>query len=260
MADTLTQDFPNVQVTHVYDKGLPGFAAKMTVEDAAAMAHSDMVDYIEQDGKVKAYVDSWGLDRIDQRDMPLDYTFSPFADGSGVHAYIIDTGIRTTHSDFGGRAIWGTNTSGDGINADCDGHGTHVAGTVGGTNYGVAKAVTLVAVKVLDCDGYGSYAGVINGVNWVAGHANGKKATANLSLGGPVSEALNTAVNNLHQGGVPTVVAAGNDMDDACLYSPASADKALTIGSTDDWDWTSWFSNQGKCVDMFAPGSSITAP
>ena len=181
--DTLVSWNPNIQVTATYNLAINGFSAKMTVEEAEAMANSDLVSYIEQDGMVYAdQLDTWALDRIDQRDLPLDSTYSPFGRGSGVTAYILDSGIRITHEEFdGGRASWGINTSGDGRDEDCNGHGTHVAGTVAGKKYGVANAANVVAVKVLNCGGGGTYSGVINGVEWVMNNAK-KPATANMSL------------------------------------------------------------------------------
>jgi len=202
---------------------------------------------------------TWGLDRSDQRDLPLNGEYGVSGDGSGVTAYIIDTGVLTTHEEFGNRASFGINTSGDGNNADCNGHGTHVAGTVGGTVYGVAKNVNIVAVKVLACSGSGSTAGVIEGINWVKNDAVGKKATANMSLGGGSSSAMNAAVKALHDSGVVTVVAAGNSNANACNFSPAGEVAVITVGSTTITDARSGFSNYGSCLDIFAPGSDITS-
>jgi len=210
---------------------------------------------------------TWGIDRIDQRNLPLSNSYGVSGVGSGVVAYIIDTGIQTEHNEFKdesgsrNRARWGINTTGDGNNRDCNGHGTHVAGTVGGLVYGVAKDVELVAVKVLGCGGSGSYAGVIEGIEWVMNDAaaKGKPATANLSLGGGASQAVDTAVKNLHDSGVVTVVAAGNSDTDACRASPAREPAVITVGSTTNSDRRSSFSNYGTCVDIFAPGSSVTS-
>jgi subtilisin family serine protease len=197
------------------------------------------------------------LDRIDQRDLPLNTTYNYNNTGADVRAYIIDTGIRTTHNEFGGRATWGTNTAG-GPDDDCHGHGTHVAGTVGGSTYGVAKGVSLVAVKVLNCAGSGTTTGVISGINWVA--ANGiEPAVANMSLGGGASTALDNAVNNAVASGITFAVAAGNSSADACNYSPARAGNAITVGATTSTDARASYSNFGGCVDIFAPGSGITS-
>jgi len=211
----------------------------MTEEAAREFTRDKRVDFVEQNLKATTAgtkdPKSWGLDRIDERDMPLDKCYAPMADrdGSGVHAYIIDTGIRTSHDQFkGGRARWGTNTI-DGRNEDCDGHGTHVAGTVGGRTYGVATNVNLVAVKVLDCNGDGSTSSVLQGIDWVQGDASGKKATANISIGfGAKVASVNLAVKNLVESGVPTAVAAGNDNKNACDESPASESTAITVGAT----------------------------
>ncbi len=257
--DVLTSSNPNVQVKHVYRSTLKGFAAKMTLEEAEAMADSDEIDFIEQDGERRALPsDIWGIDRVDQRDLPLDDSYSTSSDGSGVTAYIIDTGIRLDHEEFEGRATWGTNTAKDNKDEDCDGHGTHVAGTVGGKKYGVAKKVSLVAVKVLTCNGTGSVSGVIAGYDWIRQNAKGP-STANASLGGFKSNAENKAIAKLHNSGVVTVVAAGNDNGDACDASPASAAAVLTVAASDHRDRRASFSNWGSCIDIFAPGKSITS-
>jgi len=208
----------------------------------------------------------WGLDRISEDGISLDGRFVfTSTSGAGVDAYIVDTGIHIKHSDFGGRAKWGANFA-DSTNDDCNGHGTHVAGTVGGNVYGVAKKVSLIAVKVLDCDGSGTNAGVISGINYVATTAKGTKrpSVANMSLGGGKSTALNNAVAAAITGGVTFAVAAGNDNQDACNYSPASVSTAIStgattvdsVGGTAD-DVRSTFSNFGSCVHIFAPGQLI---
>ncbi len=248
---------PDVIVQSVYSKVFSGFAVSMTPEDAEVMAESDDVDYISPNGVVTLNSATWGLDRVDQRDMPLDGSFTAPNDGSGVTAYIIDTGIYTDHNEFGGRATWGVNFADD-RNEDCDGHGTHVAGTVGGKEYGVAKNVDLVAVKVFDCSGFGSGISVINAMEWVMNYAK-KPATVNLSLGAGYYKPMNTAATALHESGIPTVVAAGNEENDACDYSPASAKKVITVGATNDSDERAWFSNYGGCVNIFAPGYDITS-
>ncbi|MEU4066764.1 S8 family serine peptidase, partial [Streptomyces wedmorensis] len=201
---------------------------------------------------------SWGLDRIDQAALPLDSSYKYPTLASNVHAYVIDTGIRTTHTDFGGRASWGINTTGDGVDEDCQGHGTHVAGTVGGSQYGVAKGVKLVAVKVLNCSGSGTTAGVIAGIDWVTANAV-KPAVANMSLGGTMSAAMNDAVARSTAAGITHAVAAGNENSDACGVSPASAPSAITVGATTSSDARASYSNWGSCLDIFAPGSVITS-
>lgn len=249
-------------ITGTYSSAIHGFVAMGMSRDAAmTLAQDDRVEMVEQDRIVTlADVESWGLDRIDDPDLPLNNRYDPaFGNrGESVTAYIIDTGIMTSHEDFGGRATHGFNIAG-GINSDCHGHGTHVAGTVGGTKYGVANKVDLVGVKVLNCQGAGSNAGVIAGINWVMQNAR-KPATANLSLGSGKSTLVNAAIKKLVDSGVTTVVAAGNSNANACNYSPASEFSAITVGSTTMTDSRSSFSNWGSCVDIFAPGSSITAP
>ncbi|GIJ28897.1 hypothetical protein Vqi01_40590 [Micromonospora qiuiae] len=248
-------------IADVYSAALTGFAAKMTESQARRLAADPAVAYVEQDQILTVQATqsnpTWGLDRIDQRNRPLSNSFTYPNTASNVRAYIIDTGIRTTHNDFGGRATWGTNTV-DSNNTDCNGHGTHVAGTVGGNTYGVAKQVRLVAVKVLNCSGSGSTTGVINGVNWVTANAV-KPAVANMSLGGGASTALDNAVANSINSGITYALAAGNSNANACNTSPARTPAALTVGSTTSTDARSSFSNYGTCLDLFAPGSSITA-
>ncbi len=256
-------DPQGVQVQQVYGAALNGFAAKLSTQNLARLQADKRVKYIEQDARMHMTATqsgaTWGLDRVDQRNLPLSGTYTYDYTGSGIKAYIIDTGIRTSHSQFGGRAVWGTNTTGDGQNTDCQGHGTHVAGTVGGSTYGVAKSVTLVAVKVLDCSGSGTNSGVIAGVNWAVSNKGTGKAAANMSLGGGFSQAVNDAVNTAASKNLVMVVAAGNENQNACNVSPASAASAITVGSTTSSDARSSFSNYGSCVDIFAPGSSITS-
>ena len=251
------------RVKDVYAHALRGFSAEMTEEDAIALSQDDDVLFVEEDSIMSIDVTqtnaTWGLDRIDQRDRPLNTTYVYTTTGSGVNAYIVDTGIRRTHTQFGGRAFIGVDTVGDGRNTnDCHGHGTHVAGTVGGSTYGVAKSVRLYAVRVLNCAGSGSNSGVIAGVNWVAAN-HVKPAVANMSLGGGASSALDTAVNNAINAGVTFAVAAGNSNVNAANSSPARVAAAITVGSTTSSDAKSSFSNYGSVVDIFAPGSSITS-
>jgi subtilisin family serine protease len=251
------------RIKDVYAFALRGFSAEMSEEDAIALSQDDDVLFVEEDSvrSIDATQTSapWGLDRTDQRDRPLSGTYSYTSTGSGVNAYIIDTGIRRTHTQFGGRAFAGYDAIGDGRNgSDCNGHGTHVAGTVGGSTYGIAKSVRLYAVRVLSCSGSGSTSGVIAGVNWVAGN-HIKPAVANMSLGGGASSSLDTAVNNAISSGVTFAVAAGNSNANAANYSPARVSAAITVGSTTSSDAKSSFSNYGSIVDIFAPGSSITS-
>ncbi len=253
-------------VGHKYRHALNGFELRISEAAARQIAALPQVKYVQQNHQVTIFgtqtpTPSWGLDRIDQRALPLNNSFTYPNTATGVKAYIIDTGIRTTHTDFGGRATWGTNTTGDGNNTDCNGHGTHVAGTVGGNAYGVAKATSLVAVKVLNCAGSGTFAGVIAGIDWVtADHAAGAPAVANMSLGGGFDQAVNDAVTRSIADGVTYALAAGNDSGaNACNVSPASTPNAITVGSTTNTDARSSFSNIGTCLDIFAPGSSITS-
>jgi subtilisin family serine protease len=249
-------------VGFVYSSALRGFSVRVSEQGARRIAADPRVAYVEQDGVVHALgsqaAPPWGLDRIDQRDLPLNQTYNYNATGSGVRAYIIDTGIRTTHADFGGRASSGYDAIDGGGADDCNGHGTHVAGTVGGSTYGVAKQVSLVAVRVLDCNGSGSNAQVIAGVDWVRNNAI-KPAVANMSLGGGTNTALDTAVRNAINSGVTFGIAAGNGnilgfAQDACSTSPARVAEAITVGATGTNDAKASFSNYGTCLDIFAPG------
>jgi subtilisin family serine protease len=251
------------KVDKVFKHALNGFSVELNENQAEKLSQDPRVKYVEEDGVVYANTTqtsaTWGLDRIDQRDLPMDGNYNYTSTGSGVNAYIIDTGIRTSHSQFGGRASVAYDAIGDGQNGqDCNGHGTHVSGTVGGSTYGVAKSVRLYAVRVLNCSGSGSNSGVIAGVDWVKNN-HVKPAVANMSLGGGASSALDTAVSNAIAAGVTFAVAAGNDNVDACNSSPASVASAITVGSTTNTDARSSFSNYGTCLDIFAPGSSITS-
>jgi subtilisin family serine protease len=264
-ADELLQVFGRVP-EHVYARALSGFAAQLTEAEAFVLSLDPRVLFVEEDSVMEALVTvtqnnppSYGLDRISQRDLPLNAAYSYTTTGAGVNAYIIDTGIRRTHTQFGGRAFVGFDAINDGRNTnDCNGHGTHVAGTVGGSSVGVAKGVRLFAVRVLNCSGSGSTSGVIAGVDWVtANHV--KPAVANMSLGGGASTALDTAVRNSIAAGVTYAIAAGNSNINASNSSPARVGEAITVGSSTRTDARSSFSNFGSVVDIFAPGSAIVS-
>ncbi|GHX29476.1 alkaline serine exoprotease A precursor [Vibrio cholerae] len=260
-----------LEIKNVFDSALSGFSAELTAEQLQALRADPNVDYIEQNqiitinpiisASANAAQDNvtWGIDRIDQRDLPLNRSYNYNYDGSGVTAYVIDTGIAFNHPEFGGRAKSGYDfIDNDNDASDCQGHGTHVAGTIGGAQYGVAKNVNLVGVRVLGCDGSGSTEAIARGIDWVAQNASGP-SVANLSLGGGISQAMDQAVARLVQRGVTAVIAAGNDNKDACQVSPAREPSGITVGSTTNNDGRSNFSNWGNCVQIFAPGSDVTS-
>jgi subtilisin family serine protease len=251
------------QVDFVYDSALSGFAGSFSEQALFGLSHNPNVEYIEADQVVTIDATqspaTWGLDRIDQRNLPLSNSYTYNFTGAGVTAYIIDTGIRVSHNEFGGRASSGYDfVDNDSNSDDCNGHGTHVSGTVGGSTYGVAKGVALVGVRVLNCSGSGTTSGVIAGINWVTSN-HAAKAVANMSLGGGISTALDNAVSNSIASGVVYAIAAGNSNRDACKFSPARTPNAITVGATTSTDARASYSNYGSCLDIFAPGSSITS-
>lgn len=252
------------EIYYTYDAALTGFAASLPEQALNGLVHNPNVEYIEADQVVSLEATqspaTWGIDRIDQRALPLSNSYTYDFTGAGVTAYIIDTGILFSHSEFSGRATSGWDfVDNDSDATDCNGHGTHVAGTVGGATYGVAKGVSLVALRVLNCSGSGTTSGVIAGINWVTEDHTTGKAVANMSLGGGVSTSLDTAVKNSIADGVVYAIAAGNSNRDACKFSPARVPEAITVGATTSTDARASYSNYGKCLDLFAPGSSITS-
>ncbi len=254
-----------LNVLNVYEHALQGAVYQMSEKQAIALSKDPNVSLVEEDQEVSIDASgtqspaTWGLDRVDQRNLPLNNSYHYDFSAPAVHAYIIDTGIRTSHTNFGGRASVSFDAIGDGQNGqDCHGHGTHVAGTVGSATYGVAKDVRLHAVRVLNCSGSGSNSGVIAGVDWVTGNHQ-SPAVANMSLGGGISTALDNAVNNSVNSGVFYAVAAGNENANACNSSPSRAANAFTVAATDINDNRASFSNFGSCVEIFAPGVNITS-
>lgn len=254
---------PGAQLHHSYTTAIRGFAATLPDSAVQALRNNPQVASIEQDQTVsltQAQANAtWGLDRIDQADRPLDTLYNYAQTGAGTYAFIVDTGIRADHQEFAGRVQAGATAISDGRGTeDCNGHGTHVAGTVGGSTWGVAKQVTLVPVRVLNCRGSGSWSGIIAGLDYVAQDSR-RPAVANMSLGGGYSATVNAAVAGAVANRVTVVVAAGNSTADACKYSPASEPSALTVGATTSADAGASYSNYGACLDLFAPGSGITS-
>jgi subtilisin family serine protease len=251
-------------VAATFNSALRGFSATMSAAQARWLAANPAVAYIEQDqlytiADTQTNPPSWGLDRIDQRNLPLNNAYTYPNTAANVHAYIIDTGVRTTHTTFGGRASHGRDTvSEDNDSTDCHGHGTHVAGTVGGSQYGVAKAVQIVGVRVLSCSGSGTTTDIVQGVDWVTANAI-KPAVANMSLGGGINSSIDNAVANSIASGITYAIAAGNSNANACNFSPARVGAAITAGATTSSDSRASFSNFGSCLDIFAPGQGITS-
>ncbi len=252
-------------IKHVYGHALQGYAARLDASQLADVRADRAVAYVVPDGI--ATIDTtqsgvtWGLDRIDQRKLPLSGTFTYNNTGAGVTAYVVDTGIRASHTEFGGRATSGWDfVDGDADADDCSGHGTHVAGTIGGATYGVAKGVSLVAVRVLDCAGSAPWSVVIAGIDFVtADHQAGEPAVANMSLGGGANLAVDQAVRNSIADGVSYALSAGNSNAPACAFSPARVAQGMTSGASTSTDRKASFSNWGSCMDWFAPGQDITS-
>ncbi len=249
----------------VYEHALKGYAATIRSDQLGALRSDPTVAYVARDELArKTQTDSptasWGLDRIDQRGLPLSSSFTYATYAESVTVYILDSGIKFDHPDLGGRAVSGPDyVDNDNEASDCDGHGTHVAGTVGGTSFGVAKKVKLVSVRVLGCDGFGYWSGIIKGIDWVTAQRKGgvSPSAANMSLGGSSYTAVDTAVKNSIAAGVPYAVSAGNSNKNACNYSPARVAEAMTNGASDRYDKKASFSNYGSCIDWYAPGVGI---
>lgn len=253
-------------VKRTYQRAVRGFEARLSADAAKRIAADPAVRYVQQNQVFsvtgsQSPTPSWGLDRIDQRALPLDGSYSFGNGAANVRAYVVDTGIRLSHVEFWGRAVSGRDTlDNDNDAGDCHGHGTHVAGTLGGSSFGVAKRVTLVGVRVANCAGQATTASMVAGLDWVIGdHDPGEPAVANMSLGGGYSQAINDAVGNAIADGVTFAVAAGNSNADACTASPASTPGAITVGATQQTDARYASSNYGSCLDLFAPGASITS-
>ena len=258
----------------LFAAALKGFAGTLNAGQLTALQRNPLVAYVEPDAPAELFTTqlfpTWGIDRIDETDLPLSNTFSYTATGAGVRAYVLDTGVRKTHAQFGGRADYIANGAngdfvgdGHGNAEDCHGHGTHVAGTIGGSSYGVAKQVLIRAGRVVNCSGGGTASMAIAAMDWV--RLNGTKpAVVNLSLGYGNVQSVRDAAANLVSAGYFVAAAAGNGdfagvPQNACQQSPAGAPSVMTVGSTTSTDNESSFSNYGTCVDILAPGSSITS-
>jgi hypothetical protein len=266
-ADTATvantvRNLKGSRVRHTYERGLKGLAVEITEADARSLAGDVRVQFVEEDSTISAADISWALDRVDQRFLPLNGSYVSSETGANVNVYVVDTGILGEHREFGGRVSTGFNAIADGgSTSDCNGHGTHVAGIIGGSTFGVATAATLTPVRVLDCTGEGSLSALLAGLDWILqDHASSPgPAVVNMSLGGGASSALDAQVNKLLVAGITTVVAAGNSNADACLSSPARVPGVLTVGASTELDERASFSNYGTCVDLFAPGLNIVS-
>ena len=256
LATELASD--GLKVVRKYKLAVRGVAVDLSSDQVTRLRSNGRVVYLEKSRKIKITESSWGIDRIDQRTLPLNSRIERGVTGAGVTAYVVDTGIAAGHNEFSGRVRNGYSVFGS--TADCNGHGTHVAGTIGGDSIGVATAVNLVPVRVLDCNGSGTIEGVIEGLNWmIRHHKEGEPAVANLSLGAGMSQALNDAVEAAVRAGITVVVAAGNSDEDACNTSPASEPSAITVGATTIFDTRASYSNFGPCLDLFGPGSDIVS-
>lgn len=254
-----------IGVTRTFTKAVKGAAIEASAAQAAALLRSGRAAAVEPDHAVTVSETQrnapWGLDRIDQQALPLSTTYTPAGTGQGIRVYVVDTGILASHVDFGGRVTAGWTFKADGLgSSDCNGHGTHVAGVIGGTVHGVAKSATLIPVRALACDGSGLYSDIIAGLDWIAGqHRPGTPAVVNLSVGGPTSSVLDAAVQSIISNGMPAIVSAGNNAVDACTASPARTPAAVTVAASDSSDRQASFSNFGKCVDLYAPGVGISS-
>lgn len=251
------------RVDKVYEAALKGFSVAMNEKQARALSEDSAVAYVEEDAEhfISGIQENvvWGIDRTDQRDLPLDGMFDFAETGQGVNTYVIDTGIRTSHVEFGGRAVMAYSAIKDGnATGDCHGHGTHVAGTLAGSTFGVAKNATIYGVRVMNCQGSGTTSDIVAGIDWVT-KRHVKPAVANMSLGGGGSMTMDAAVRKSMAAGVTYVIAAGNGNQNSCFVSPARVTEALVVGATDNQDRRAYFSNFGECVDIFAPGVGITS-
>ena len=256
------------KIKFIYQHAFQGIAVQIPQnveqEFVRILKLNPTVSLIEKDQVFKSNATTqtnatWGLDRSDQRNLPLNSTYNADGNAQGVPVYVVDTGVLASHQDFAGRVKAGYTAVSDGKGTtDCNGHGTHVAGTIAGTKYGIAKSASIIPVRVLDCNGSRTTSTVIAGLDWVASQ-NPRNAVVNLSLGGGTSTALDDAINRVVNKDIVVVVAAGNNNADACNYSPSRVPAAITVGATTNQDQRANYSNYGKCLDVFAPGSNITS-